>query len=56
MVRVTADSATREDLGIVTEDIPDDQARKVVEKIRDNPLYKASHSNDRLVIQRFIRD
>jgi hypothetical protein len=56
MVRVSADSVTRQDLGIMTEDITDDDARKVVEKISNNPNYKASHANNQLVIQRFLRD
>ena len=37
MVRVSADSKTRQDLGIMQEDISDDKTKRVVEQIRDNP-------------------
>ena len=37
MVRVSVDSKTRQDLGIMQEDISDDQTKRVVEQIRDNP-------------------
>jgi hypothetical protein len=40
----------------MTEDITDDDARKVVEKISNNPNFEASHTNNQLVIQRFLRD
>jgi hypothetical protein len=44
MVLVSADGQTRQDLNIVTEDISDDQPRKVCEQVRDNPNYKAMPS------------
>jgi hypothetical protein len=56
MVRVSADSKTREDLNIMTEEVPEDQARRVVEKVSDNPNYKASLAGNMLIIQRFLRD
>ena len=37
MVRVSADSKTRQDLGIMQEDISDDQTKRVLKQIRDNP-------------------
>ena len=37
MVRLSAESKTRQDLGIMQEDISDDQTKRVVEQIRDNP-------------------
>jgi hypothetical protein len=56
MVKVSADSATRQDLDIMQETISEENARRVVEKLANNPQYKVSHSNDKLVIQRFLRD
>ena len=38
----------------MTEDITDDDARKVVEKILNNPNFEAGHTNNQLVIQRFF--
>ena len=37
MVRVSADSKTRQDLGIMQEDISNDQTKLAVERIRDDP-------------------
>ena len=37
MVRLSAESKTRQDLGIMQEDISDDQTKLVAEQIRDNP-------------------
>ena len=37
MVRVSADSKTRQDLGIMQEDISDEKTKQVVKQIRDNP-------------------
>jgi hypothetical protein len=56
MVRVSADRVTREQLGIKEDEITDSQAKQVVERIADKPDFKAGLSNDRLVIQRFLRD
>jgi hypothetical protein len=56
MVKVSADSATRQDLDIMQETISEENARRIVEKLANNPQYKVSHSNDRLIIQRFLRD
>jgi hypothetical protein len=56
MVKVSADRFTREMLGITEEEITDSKARQVVEQIADNKNYRLSLSNDKLVIQRFLRD
>ena len=37
MVRVSVDSKTRQDLGILQEDISDEKTKQVVKQIRDNP-------------------
>jgi hypothetical protein len=37
MGRVSADSKTRQDFGIMQKDISDDQTKRVLKQIRDNP-------------------
>jgi hypothetical protein len=56
MVRVSADNWTKEQLGIKEEEITEDHARKICEKLIDNKNYKLGLSQDKLIIQRYIRD
>jgi hypothetical protein len=56
MVKVSADKSTREALGITEDEVTDARARQVVEQIADNRNFKAGLSNDKLIIQRFLRD
>jgi hypothetical protein len=56
MVRVSADKTTREQLGINDDEVTDFKARQICEKIADDRNFKAGLSNDKLVIQRFLRD
>jgi hypothetical protein len=56
MVRVSADRHTKEQLGIDEEEITDTRARQICEKIAEDRNFKAGLSNDKLVIQRFLRD
>ena len=56
MIRVSADKATREQLGLSEDEITDSKAKQVCEQIRDNKNFKAGLSSDQLVIQRFLRD
>jgi hypothetical protein len=56
MVKVSADRFTKEALGITEDEITDSKARQVCEQVADNRNYKVGLSNDKLVIQRFIRD
>ena len=56
MIKISADKFTREQLGLTEDEIADSRARQVCEQIRDNNNFKAGLSNDKLVIQRFIRD
>jgi hypothetical protein len=56
MVLVSADHVTKVQLGIKEDSVTDSEARQICEKIGDDGRYKASLSNNQLVIQRFIRD
>jgi hypothetical protein len=56
MVKVSADKHTKEQLGIDEEEVTDARARQICEKIAEDRNFKAGLSNDKLVIQRFIRD
>jgi hypothetical protein len=56
MIKVSADKFTKTHLGLDEELISDSKAREVVEKLRDNKNYKLSLGDEKLIIQRFIRD
>jgi hypothetical protein len=56
MVKVSADRYTKEQLGISEDEVTDSRARQICEKIAEDKGFKAGLSNDKLVIQRFLRD
>ena len=55
MITVSADQHTKKQLDL-EETITTDGAKKVIEKLSNDPNYKVSLSPDRLTIQRFLRD
>jgi hypothetical protein len=54
-IKVSADAFTKKYLGI-NEELSDSEARQVCEKLADNKHYRGGLSEDKLVIQRFLRD
>ena len=55
MISVSADSWTKAQLSL-DETITEDKAKQVIEHLRDNRNYQVALSNDKLVIQRYLRD
>ena len=56
MAKATADSATRQELDLMQETISQDQTQRVVERLSNNPKYKANHFKDMWITHRFLRD